>query len=285
MGYTKEQLSLVSTGTLPSEVSEVLRQAAIERYMEVLKLRQYGFVDTSPDEGQQTYIYNVLNELSNAKEVGEGAEPDYEDADATKGSQLFIKIMKAFKISWEADALKTINLRAGQTRAAVDQVYEYEDSKIIKRLEADRASTAAGTDWSGASADPVKDVRTAMRTVRALGYVMDKMALDPVNYEELCSIIASNSWYSVTEQLLKKGATETIPFMGLKIEEVPDATLGTATLFKSGTTGSFMTAEAKKVGLNIFDDKDAQTTKVQVYERVVPAAVVRADSAYCITGL
>ena len=73
--------------------------------------------------------------------------------------------------------------------------------------------------------------------------------------------------------------------MGLKIEEVPDATLGTATLFKSGTTGSFMTAEAKKVGLNIFDDKDAQTTKVQVYERVVPAAVVRADSAYCITGL
>ena len=285
MSYTKEQLSLVSTGTLPSEVSEVLRAAAIERYMEVLKLRQYGFVDSSPDEGQQTYIYNVLDELSNAKEVGEGGAPDYEDADATKGSQLFMKIMKAFKISWEADALKTINLRAGQTRAAVDQVFEYEDSKIIARLESDRSSTAAGTDWSGAAADPVKDVRTALRTVRALGYKMDMMYLDPVNYEELCSIIASNTWYSITESVLKKGADETVPFMGLKIVEVPDATLGTATLMKSGNNGTFLTAEAKKVGLNVFDDKDAQTTKVQVYERVVPCATVRADSAYCITGL
>jgi len=285
MGYTKEQLSLVSTGTLPSEVSEVLRAAAIERYMEVVKLRQYGFVDTSPDEGAQTYIWNVLDEQSDAREVAEGAEPDYEDADATKGSELFMKIMKAFKISWEADALKTINLRAGQTRAAVDQVFEYEDSKIIERLEADRTSTAAGTDWSASSADPVKDVRTAMRTARALGYMMDTMTLDPVNYEELCSIIASNTWYAVTEAVVKKGATETIPFMGLKIVEVPAATLGTATLFKSGANGTFITAEAKKVGLNIFDDKDAQTTKVQVYERVVPCAVVRADSAYCITGL
>jgi len=285
MAYTKEQLSLVSTTTLPSEVSEVLRAAAIERYMEVIKLRQYGFVDTSSEEGAMTYNYNVLDELSNAKEVGEGSEPDYDDANATKGSQQFIKIMKAFKISWEADALKTINLRAGQTRAAVDQVFEYEDSKIIERLEADRTSTAAGTDWSGASADPVKDVRTALRTVRSLGYIMDKMVLDPVNYEELCSIVASNTWYSTTEAVLKKGAGSTIPFQGLEIIEVPDATLGTATLFKAGSSGTFITAEAKKIGLNVFDDKDAQTTKVQVYERAVPAAVVRADSAYCITGL
>ena len=285
MGYSKEQLSLVSTGTLPSEVSEVLRAAAIERYKLVNKLRQFGMVDTSPDEGAQTYIYNVLDEQSGASDVAEGGEPDYEDADATKGSQLFKKIMKAFKITWEADALKTINLRAGQTRAAVDQLFAREDYHIITRLEADRTSTAAGTDWSAASADPVKDVRTAIRTARNLGYQMDTMILDPVNYEELCSIIASNTWYAVTEALIKKGATSTIPFMGLQIEEVTDATLGTATLFKSGSSGAFMTAEAKKIGLNIFDDKDAQTTKVQVYERVVPCATVRADSAYCITGL
>ena len=124
-----------------------------------------------------------------------------------------MKIMKAFKISWEADALKTINLRAGQTRAAVDQVFEYEDNRIITRLEADKSSTAAGTDWSGVAADPVKDVRVALRTTRALGYKMDTMILDPVNYEELVSIVASNTWYSITESVLKKGAGETIPFL------------------------------------------------------------------------
>jgi len=285
MSYTKEQLSLVSTGTLPSEVSEVLRAAAIERLKEVTKLRQYGFVDTSPDEGAQTYIWNILDSQSAAKEVGEGSEPSYEDADATKSSEIFMKIMKAFKISWEADALKTINLRAGQTRAAVDQVFDYEDSKIVTRLEADRTSSAAGTDWSGASADPVKDVRTAMRTTRGLGYVPDTMLLDPVNYEELCSVIASNTWYSITEAVVKRGATETIPFMGLHIIDEPHCTLGSATLFKSGVNGTFMTAEAKKIGLNIFDDKDAQTTKVQVYERVVPCATARPDSAYVISGL
>jgi len=285
MTYTKEQLSLVSTGSLPSEVSEVLRAAAIERANEVVKLRQYGFIDSSPDEGQATYIWNVLDELSVASEVAEGAEPNYEDADATKSSALFMKLMKAFKISWEADALKTINLRAGQTRAAVDQVFELEDARIMTRLEADRTSTAAGTDWSGASADPVKDIRTALTTVRNLGTNMDKMVLNPTNYEELISVVASNTWYAITEQALKKGAGDTIPFMGLHLIESTNATLGTSTLFKSGANGTFITAEAKKMGLNIFDDKDAQTTKVQVYERVVPAAVVRADSAYCITGL
>ncbi len=287
MGYTKEQLSLVSTGTLPSEVSEVLRAAAIERAMYVAKLRQFGFLDTSPDEGQQVYIWNKLNEQTDAKEVGEGAEPDYEDADATKDEAFFMKIMKAFKISWEADALKTINLRAGQTRAAVDKVFDYEDSVIMTRLEADRTSTAAGAAaWSTASADPVKDIRVATRTVHDLGYnKVDQMILHPANYEELVSIIASNTWYSTTDNAIKRGATGTIPFMGLNITQTTNASEGTATLYVSGANGTFMTAEAKKIGLNIFDDKDAQTTKVQVYERVVPCATVREDSAYAITSI
>ena len=285
MGYTKEQLSLVSTGTLPSEVSEVLRAAAVERFKEVVKLRQYGSVDTSPGEGDQTYIWNTLDELSTAKEVGEGSEPDYEDADATKSTELFMKIMKAFKVTWEVDALKTINLRAGQTRAAVDEVFDYEDSKIITRLEADRGTTTAGTDWSAAAADPVKDVRTAMRKMKVLKYIGDVGLIDPLRYEDLLSVVASNTWYAVTEAAVMKGASSTIPFMGLKWIETAHCTDTTVTILKSGAMGGFQTGEAKKLGLNIFDDKDAQTTKVQVYERVVPAVSIRPNAITTLTGL
>jgi len=284
--YTKEQLSLVSTSTLPSEVSEVLRAAAIERLKYVSKLRRFGFVDTSPDEGAQSYIYNVLDEMSSAKEVAEGAEPDYEDADATKGSKPFMKIMKAFKISWEADALKQINLRAGQTRQAVDWVFEYEDGQIVTRLETDTGNTTAASNaWSTSSADPVANVRAALRLSRLDGYKPDTMLLDPTAYEDLMSIAASNTWYSVTEMSIQKAAGETIPFMGLKIEENSNCTDSVATIFKAGTTGAFMTAEAKKLSMNIFDDNDAQTTKVQVYERVVPAAVVRVNAVATITSI
>lgn len=285
MGYTKEQLSLVSTSTLPSEVSEVLRAAAIERFKEVVKIRQYGFVDTSPGEGDQTYIWNVLDEITGASEVGEGSEPDYEDADASKSTQPFMKIMKAFKITWEADALKTINLRAGQTRAAVDEVFTYEDGKIITRLEADTGTTTVGTDWSAAAADPVKDVRTALRKMKVLKYIGDIGLIDPLRYEDLLSVIASNSWYAVTEAAILKGGGGTIPFMGLKWIESSDCGDRTVTILKSGSMGGFQTGEAKKVGLNIFDDKDAQTTKVQVYERVVPCATVRANAVTTLTSL
>lgn len=285
MGYTKEQLSLVSTGTLPSEVSEVLRAAAIERFKEVQKLRQYGFTDTSPGEGDATYIWNVLDELSGAGEVGEGSEPDYEDADASKSTERFMKIMKAFKISWEADALKTINLRAGQTRAAVDEVFDYEDSKILTRLEADKGTTTTGTDWSTSDADPVKDVRTALRKMKVLKYIGDIGLIDPLRYEDLLSVVASNTWYAVTEAAIMKGASSTIPFMGLKWIETSHCSDSTITILKSGSMGAFQTGEAKKLGLNIFDDKDAQTTKVQVYERIVPCATVRANAVTTLTGL
>ena len=285
MAYTKEQLSLVSTTTLPGEVSEVLRAAAIERFKEVTKLRQYGFVDGSPDGGAQTYIWNVLDEQTAAKEVAEGSEPDYEDADATKSSANILKIMKAFKITWEADALKSITLRAGQTRAAVDQVFDYEDSKIATQLVTDAGSTTAGTDWSGASADPVLDVRTAIRKIRVLGYMADLMMMDPQRYEDLVSVVASNSWYSITEAVLKQGGASTIPFQGLKIIENANMADTTATILKTGNTGAFITAEAKKLSLNIFDDKDAQTTKVQVYMRTLPCATVRANAVATITSI
>jgi len=89
----------------------------------------------------------------------------------------------------------------------------------------------------------------------------------------------------VTEAVIKKGATDTIPFMGLKIEENTNATNTTGTIFTAGASGAFLTGEAKKLGLNIFDDNDAQTTKIQVYERVYPCATVRTSAVGTLTDI
>jgi len=283
MTYTKEQLSLVSTTTLPSEVSEVIRAAAIERLRYVPKMRQYGLLDSSPSAGDATYIWDNADEMSAAKEVAEGSAPDYEDAGATKGSASFMKIMKAFKITWEADNLKQINLRAVQTRQAVDHVFDYEDDKIVDQLVTDAGNTFTGTDWSANTADPVYDIRRAKRLNRDDGYKSDLLILSPTNNEELDSVIASNTWYSVTEQTLKTG--EPFPFMGLKRVENTNQATGTATVIKSGPGGAFITAEAKALSINIFDENDEQTTKVQVYERVVPCATTRTTAVCSITSI
>ncbi len=283
MAITKEQLALVSTASLPAEVSEVIRAAAIEQKKFVPKLRNYGWVDTSPDEGADMYIWNVCDALTSASEVAEGAAPDYEDANATKSSARFKKIMKAFKISWEADHLKKINIRAAQTRACVTEVFDREDFWIATQLISDAANSLTGTDWSANTADPVKDIRNAKRLNKDDGYQSDLIFLNPTNNEELDSVIASNTWYSITEQTLKTG--EPIPFMGLKRVECTHQTLGTATVFKSGMQGAFQTGEAKALSINMFDDKDEQVTKVQVYERVLPCATVRTKADCTIVSI
>jgi len=283
MAFVKEQLSLISTASLPSEVSEVIRAAAIEQKKYVPKLRGYGWVDSSPDEGAEMYIWNVADALTAASEVAEGAEPDYEDANATKSSARFKKIMKAFKISWEADHLKKINIRAAQTRACVTEVFDREDYHIATQLISDAANTLTGTDWSANTADPVKDIRNAKRLNKDDGYMSDLMFLNPTNNEELDSVIASNTWYSITEQTLKTG--EPIPFMGLKRVESTWQTLGTASVLKSGMQGAFQTGEAKPLTVHMFDDNDCQVTKVQVFMRSLPCATVRTKAVATITSV
>lgn len=284
MAYTKEELSLVSTSSLPEEVSEVIKAAAVEQIKWVAKLRDYGFVDDSPSEGDRVYIYNTLDQLSAAGIVSEGAEPDYDDAGATRGTANINKYMKAFKISWEADNLKEINVRAAQARQATIEVFDLEDNNIATSLISGAGNTnASPSDWSAATADPVADIRNAKRLIRDDGFSADLMLLNPTNNEELDSVIASNTWYSVTEQTVRSG--EPFPFMGLKRQEARGQTLGTVTVLQSGNNGAFVTAEAKPLTVHMFDDNDAQVTKVQVYERVAPCAVVRANAISTLVGV
>jgi len=106
--------------------------------------------------------------------------------------------------------------------------------------------------------------------------------MEPTNLEELMSIVASNTWYGVTEQALKSGGLPS--FMGLKITEEPNSlSHGTAYVVKRGNGGAFNLGEAVPMTTNIFDDKDRQTTKVQVFEKVCPKAV-RPDAGAAITG-
>lgn len=277
-----EQFSLVSTSTLPAKVSEFIVAAAIERQKYIPKIRQFGFVDSSPAPGDATYTWNVLDSLTAARKVAQGSEPSYEDANATESSDYIYNIMKAFKITWEADNLKKISIRAAQTRAAVDEVFDYEDCMILDQLYSDAGnSNTSPSDWSANTADPVKDIRNLKRLNRDDGYTSDVMFLHPTNNEELDSVIASNTWYSVTEQTLRTG--EPLPFMGLKRIEAVGAScagwgVGKVMVAKSGINGAFILAEAQPLKLHIFDDNDARTTKVQVYERVLPCATVRVNA-------
>lgn len=279
----KDQFSLVSTNTLPTRVSDTIIAATIERKQHIAKLRDLGFVDNSPDEGAVTYPYEVLDALTDATDIAEGSSPGYDDANASETSGTILKLMKAFKLTYEADHLKKINLRVGQTKACVDKVMAREDSKICTSLISSAGNTYAGTDWSAGTADPIYDIRHGKRLNRDDGYMSDYILLNPTNNEELDSIIASNDWYSITEQTVKTGDGGKIVDMNRK--EAIEQTLGTATIFTSGVSGSFFVAEAVPLRINIFDDQDCQVTKVQVFERVFSAAVVRTLSDCTLTGL
>ena len=282
--YSKQELATTTTTSLPAEVSEVVKAAAIEQIKWVAKLRDMGWVDGSLSEGDRVYIFNKLDQLNAAEVVAEAAEPNYDEAGATKGTADVLKLMKAFKISWEADNLKQINVRAGQARQATTEVFDLEDNKIAIALISGSGNTnASPSDWSSNTADPVADIRNAKRLIRDDGFTADVMILNPTNNEELDSVIASNTWYSVTEQTVKTG--EPFPFMGLKRVECRYQTLGTATIMKSGMAGAFHLAEAKPLTVHMFDDNDAQVTKVQVYERVAPAAIVRPNCIATLVGI
>ncbi len=283
MAYKQEQLALESTSSLPADVSEVIRAAVTEQLQHITAMRQYGFVDTSPEAGATVYKFHVYDALTVAKEVAEGAEVSFDDAGATQSSEDFIKVAKGFKITWEADNLRMLPLRAGQSRACVQEVMQYEDNKIADKLVTDASNTFAGTDWSANTADPVKDVARAKRENFVDGYISDIMILNPTNLEELESVVVSNNWLSVTESTVKTGLLPT--FAGLKLVMNNNQTLGTSTVFKSGVDGAFVTAEARRLNIRMWDDNDTETTKVAVTERVVPCVTVR-DKAVCtITGL
>jgi len=278
----KFSMSLTSTSTLPSEVSEVMRGAAIEVLKKVLGVRQYGQVISLGDPGMQTYQYVTYDALTAAHVRAQGASAIFDDADATKSEVSMEELNKAFKLSWEANALKKISMAAGQTRAAVQEIKELEDDKITDSLVTNTGNTLAGTDWSANTADPVQDVADAKDEIRADGYEADLLILNPTNSQELDSVIASNTWYSVTESVVRDGKVPR--FMGLMTEWTTQQDSGTALVLKSGAAGGFEVAEAQPVSILAYDDKDDHVHKVQVYEKMV-AAVVRPNAVCTITSI
>jgi len=278
--------SVVTTSTLPSRVSEVIVAAAIEQLKEIKNLRQYGLVDNVNNPGAKTYIFNTYDDLTAAYDRSELEAFKYDAANATETTKSFVEIAKGFQLSWEADHLSKLAIRAAQTKAAVREVQDREDYKIAQALIESGAltsSVSATAALSETSADPVKDIAQAKRKVRNLGYTPDMLLIEEQNLEELLSIIASNTWYETTAKAIMAGTLD--KFMGLKIVSLPSSKLthGTAVVMKSGVGGVFQLGVAQDVQIKIFDDNDTHSTKVQVYERICPA-VVRPDAGAKITG-
>lgn len=274
----------VTTDSLPAKVSEVIRAAAIEKLQDVPRLRQYGMTVTMPDKGAMNYYYYMYSDVGDADEVSEAADFVYDDADATQGSVAVKKYGKGFKISWEADNLNKLQLRAAQSKQCISKVLLKEDELIITRLIADTNNTYAATQgaWSASTADPVQNIRRAVRLMKNDGYDADAIMLNPTNAEELMSFVAQNLFYGLTEKTVTAGILP--KFMGLDIIQSNSVTEGTAIVLKTGSSGAFEVGEAMKLGLNIFDDNDAQVVKVQAYERI-GVAVVRPDAICTITSI
>lgn len=283
---TTDFSSVVTTSKLPDRVSEVMAAAGIEQLKNIARLRTLGLVDRLKDTGATKYIYNTYDDLTAAYDRAQIADWKYDEAAATEGTATILELAKGFQLSWEADHLSKIAIRAAQTRAAVQEVMDREDLKIATALRTSGAltsTTTASAVLSGTSADPVKDLAEMKRKCKALGYIADTLIIEDVNLEEMMTIIASNTWYETTAKLIQAGATD--KFMGLKIVSLPAAkmTHGTAVVMKSGSTGAFQLGMAQDVQMKIFDDNESHSTKVQVWERSVPV-VVRPDAGALLTG-
>lgn len=275
---------VVSTDSIPRKVSEVIRDAAIEKLEDITRLRQYGMVERLKDQGATRYFFYPFSDLGDARDVGEGADFVYDDADATESEESVYKYGKGFQLTWEANHLSKLPIRAAQSKQAVSKVIKKEDNVISTRLIADTGSTYANTAgaWSSSTADPVQNIRRAKRLIKNKGYDADMILLNPTNAEELTTVVSQNLWNGLTEKTVTSGV---VPFfMGLKVVECSEVTENTAIVMKSGSSGAFQLGEAMPVSINMFDDNDKQTTKVQAFERVA-VAVVRPDAVCTITSI
>jgi len=274
----------VTTDSIPRKVSEVIRDAAIEKLEDIARLRQYCMVEKLKDQGATKYYFYPFSDLGDATEVGEGADFVYDDADATESVVNIKKYGKGFQLTWEADHLSKLAIRAAQSKQAVTKVIKKEDSVIVTRLIADAGSTYANPKgvWSSTTADPVQNIRRAKRLIKNKGYEADTLLLNPTNAEELTTIVSQNLWNGLTEKTVSTGV---LPFfMGLKIIECTEVTEDTAIILKRGPGGAYQVGEAMPVSINMFDDQDKHTTKVQAFERV-GIAVVRPDAVCTLTGI
>ena len=273
----------VTTTSLPARASEVIVAAAIEQLQYLVGMRSHIKIDRVSDEGARKYIYSTYDDLTDAFDRAEGEDFKYDAADASDSTADFVEIDKGFMLSWEADHLKKLNIKADQTKACVNKVRDREDYKIIAPLSSGTSSVTAGGVLSGTSADPVGDIREGIRKCLELGYKPDKLLIEHANLEELITIIGSNDWYRITEDTIRTGGIS--KFMGLDILATDSGNLshGTGYVFKGGAQGALQMGQAHDIRTHIFDDDENHCTKVQVFERVCPV-LVRPDASATITG-
>lgn len=279
---TTKDFSTVLTSSLPARAQEVIARAAVEQFQMNARLRQFCAIDRV-GTGEPTYVFFKADDLTDAMDLEEGEDMRYDAAAATQTTASFVNIAKGFKISREADSIARLPLRAIQARACADKVVEREDGKLISQLASATTSITATAVWSGSSADPVKDIRSAKTEIRKLGYNPDVLILEETNAEELMSIIASNTWYGVTEQAMKSGNLPS--FMGLKIVEEPwNLAEGTSYVMASGASGALLIGESIPLRTDFKDDFDSNTIKVKVWQRAA-YVIARPDAAASIATI
>ncbi len=284
MAINIKDFATVTTSVLPSSASEAIAAVAIEQLKYVAKLRAFAFID-KVDKGSSVYTYFTYDDLSGAYDRDESADFRYDSAGATQSTANFVEIAKGFKISTVANMMEKLNVRIAQTRAAVTEVIDREDNKIITQLASATSTTTAAGVLSATTADPIKDIANAISACEQLGYEADTLLIEQVNKQELMSIIGSNEWYRMTEGLVGAGLLGT--FMGLKVIHVNSSNLahGTGYVFSSNAKGrgAMQIGMSQDVGIDIFDDKDSKCVKVQVTERIAPV-LTRPDAVSKISG-
>ena len=282
---TIKDFSIITSGHLPARASEVIAAAAIEQLEEAGIMRPHAFIDTSPEPGDQVYVPFTFDDMGDAFTRAQGEDWKYDGAGATSEDIAMIEICKGFQVDWDSKALKNLKVLAGQSKQSVNKVKAKEDHELSAVLSGATSSVTAAGVLSGTSSDPVKDVAQAIRKVRALGYRANTLFIEQVNYEEITSIIASNDWLRVTEELISKGILPL--WQGLKIQQLKaaDLTHGTAYVGQTGpgVDSAIWTGEAKPLREHIFDDDDNHTTKVQHFMKAAPV-LARPDAVAAISG-
>lgn len=275
----------ITSTELPTQVSDVIAAAAIEKLEEVGFMRPHCFVDTSPEPGDKKYYPIADDEMGDGFTRKSGEDWKYDGAGMSTTGVDIEELCKGFQIDFDSKYMKQIKILAGKSKQSMDKTRKKEDTAIAAVLSGATHSVTGSGVLSGTSADPVKDVAQAIRKVRRKGYTANVLFIEDVNYEELTSIIASNDWLKVTEELISKGILP--KWQGLRIQQLAptDLTHGTAYVGHcSSEVGSALwLGEAKAISEKIFDDNENHMTKVQHYVKVGPA-LARPDAMAKITG-
>lgn len=281
----RKDFAIVTSDKLPTEATQVIAAAAIEKMELVGRMRPHCFIDTSPEESDKTYTPFSFDESGDAWDWGEAEDWKYEGEGLSDQDIDLVSPAKGFKLPWGSRTIKSVQLMAGKSRDSITKVRKREDNKISAILSSASSSVTGTAVLSGASGDPVKDLENAKTAVRDLGYEANTVFVEGVNFSELASMAGSNDWKRITEELIAKGV---IPvFQGLKVVPLLSTQLAHGTCYVGYTSqdpgSAIHVGESYSIRENILDDGDNHTTKVQHWEKIAPV-LARPDAMAKITG-